>query len=495
MVGREPIAALATGCMRSVRTLDLMLWPELSQDLARVMASAFDAMPNLVAMKLKLYLPHKYPAGRTAKTAPDLRGIHWRLPLLQTLAISSTYCDDIFSLPTVKCGSLTSLQVQARPTTFATLLALCIDNLNLTSIMIKMEHHANEQYEQQVDRRVYSQFTEALRTRHWPQLASLCFFPFSDHSAVVIDALADAGKHQWQELTCTAADNTQVISLLSACDIRRCNIYSTEGPDAQPRVVRERAAKTKVQPKLLAQLTELRLNVAEDSVFSAFLFVALQKLKLKGPFVALSRLDLVLDACPSLRELELKDFHMGSWAVPKSWRAQPARPLRSFTIFQWPTYVFDARSPKPSDQDQTQPPFDDMHNLTKLLLQFPNLEKLCLHAEGKNLMPSFIDAWLKTGIRCSELLDLELSLSDKNAVTQDMYQAMLHSLPKLRKFTCDFGVHSKTLRYWAEKHRPELEFEDEGDPMNDWRDYDSDGHEIDRDSEGDEAEDEQQTER
>lgn len=106
------------------------------------------------------------------------------------------------------------------------------------------------------------------------------------------------------------------------------------------------------------------------------------------------------------------------------------------------------------------------------------------------LWPAFIAAWLKAGIRCTGLRNLELSLSGYQQVEQESFHALINALPKLTTMMTiryKLGFHSKRLRDWAFRTRFELKMQDWTDPWSREGDYDSDGEAIEGDDEGDEG--------
>lgn len=168
------LTPIINGLFKSVHTLDLWLEDKVDVGVVRLLASAFDNLPNLASLTLRLSI--------NAQSA--LQEVTWTFPVLQSLKLGY----EIFCLPTITCSSLTALDVQARPEAVPSILPLCLSNPNLQSLVVD-EPKAYRSEDAIVDTKAIAQFASSLAAGCWPHVSKLRVFPDYDVAGSVIDSV------------------------------------------------------------------------------------------------------------------------------------------------------------------------------------------------------------------------------------------------------------------------------------------------------------------
>lgn len=161
-------------------------------------------------------------------------------------------------------------------------------------------------------------------------------------------------------------------------------------------------------------LTEMELELSTDRLFRHFRFPALTFLSLFGPYVQLSSIDLVLDACPVLQTFRTASSHFGCW-LPR----EPHANLTSLDLLDG----FD----------------QDMADLLELLASFPALETLefghssARRRQTKTSQCAMVAAWIASCGEQGHLQHLRQLQLDTDGAKLTLAQAkrLLAALPRL----------------------------------------------------------------
>lgn len=344
------------------RLLQLALHVEavFSVDVASALAAAFETMQQLESVSLGCNLAQFADAS-----IDEISSLLWSLP-------NCTYLDlwpvtEWPILPQIKATKLETLSVACHERNLGQMASLCLANPGLSRITVNQRDDSGRD---QTSAPLLSTFASALRAGHWPNLRGLIFFPFLDENADVLSAIANRPRASLTDGVWSARWPSDVVRLLrSHVHMEDCTIWPAtdqHGQTVYGTKSDQNAADHKAPEPAQCQLSSLFLKLANVSVFTSLSFAKLKSLSLFDVDVVLPSLNVVLDVCPVLQELEVDNITLTEWRPPKH-----PHPVSRLIL-------------RAAMQAMASALFNDLDNLVQCISRLPDLQELALEAERTN---------------------------------------------------------------------------------------------------------------